>query len=152
MTFDVGIPCDDRRRCTALTQRETHSRVAAAISCPVPSIGAILSSSAFITVAIGRFGDIFDRGLTEILAGDPRFDVLGASLARPDLTQFVIRHAPRIVIVDGHTELRYLHKITSLPPAPNIIVLARAPRKQQALQRRTRGDRKPSICDVGRSL
>jgi len=80
-----------------------------------------------VTVILGRFSPLVERGLLEVLGAEPSVRVLACDLGPARLERAVVRHSPSVAVVDETVEYALLARLKSAKPAPGVIVLANSP-------------------------
>jgi len=88
--------------------------------------GAPATAQTPVTVALGLFGALISRGLTEVIAEDGAIDIVARDLDMPALLRTVARRAPQVVVLDMKQvgELSGLRGLQALAPEAGIVLLA----------------------------
>jgi len=87
------------------------------------------ADSACITVALGRFGTLIGRGLTEVIGEDVAIKIIASDLDVPALLRSVTWRAPHVAVLDVEQvrEPSDLPTLRGLAPETGIVLLAHRP-------------------------
>jgi DNA-binding NarL/FixJ family response regulator len=99
---------------------------------PARTQGALrLKGSGAVTVVLGSFWPILERGLVEVLAEDQDLRVIASGVDDLSLECVVAVSLPRICMIDERSalELSLLGRVRSAQPAINLLVLAARPNR-----------------------
>jgi DNA-binding NarL/FixJ family response regulator len=93
------------------------------------------TSSATVTIVVGRFCAVVREGLLGILAGDRAFHVAAADLDDAALQLAVRRHGAQVAIVDEASVVvgDLLARLAAASPSLGVLVLARGPKLARSL-------------------
>jgi DNA-binding NarL/FixJ family response regulator len=82
-----------------------------------------------ITIALGQFGALIDRGLAQTLREDPTSQVVAVNLDIPELEKLSARQAPQVVVLDESAVINpeALTRLRTIQPTIGLVVLAHAP-------------------------
>ncbi len=82
-----------------------------------------------ITIALGQFGALIDRGLAQTLREDPASQVVAADLDIPELEKLAARQAPQVAVLDESAVIdpEALTRLRTIQPTIGLVVLAHAP-------------------------
>ena len=82
-----------------------------------------------ITVALGRFDALVERGLRQILGEDRRLRIIGSDLDDAELEHTIAQRSPRVIILDERSALKptALERLAAARPTTSIVVLAYRP-------------------------
>jgi DNA-binding NarL/FixJ family response regulator len=82
-----------------------------------------------VAVALGRFGELIRRLLTDVMAEDRAIDVIARDLDVPTLLRAVARQAPQVVVLDVENvgEPSELGNLRAAVPETGIVLLTRHP-------------------------
>jgi DNA-binding NarL/FixJ family response regulator len=92
-------------------------------------------STPTITALTGDFGSVMNRGLVQVLAEDPRIELVGDGIAAAALEQAVVGRAPDVAVLNGTTVVvrPLVCRVSRARPSARIGVLAHEPSRAYAL-------------------
>lgn len=94
----------------------------------------IASERAIVTVAIGRFEPLVDRGLIDVLREDHHVDVLASGLDDHALEVMAAEQMPQVVILDEAAERSAFGRLRETAPTTRVVVLAHEPAREYGMR------------------
>lgn len=92
------------------------------------------SQRAIVTVAIGRFEPLIDRGLIDVLREDRHVDILASGLDHQALEVIAAEEMPRVVILGEAIERGALGRLRETAPTTGVVVLAHEPTHEYGMR------------------